>query len=305
MPAVRALHLAALALLAGGFAFPLFVLPTSAAAQSERWVLHRWYMALRFSGAFLALGTWAAWLALVAVAVSGLPAMDALRPAVLGLVAQTRFGQVWLIRLLLMLLLVAWLAWPRRGQAPPANDADVAGSALAACVLVSQAWAGHATAAPLSHVALDALHLVAAALWIGSLPPLIAVLARARAGASASTALAAAAARGFTNLGTFAVGTLALTGLINGRLMVGSLHALANSGYGRLIAAKLVLFAAMLAFAAASRFRVAPRLRDANPQSRAAAHSLWRNVAIELALGACMLAIVGVLGGSPPPGAGV
>jgi putative copper resistance protein D len=199
----------------------------------------------------------------------------------------------------LLLLLLGWLAWSRRRQVE--GNADAAGAGLAAAVLVSQVWAGHATAGPPSHVAADAVHLAAAALWVGSLPPLLAVLGRTRAGGSAWTTLGALAARGFSGLGMLAVAALAVTGFVNGRMMVGSLDALATTSYGRLVAIKLVLFSLMLALAAANRFRLSPRLASGHAQAGIAARRLWRNVAVELALGACIFAVVGLLGGGEPP----
>lgn len=304
MPAVRALHLAALALLAGGFGFPLLVLPAAVAAERERSVLRAWLARLRLCSVLAALVTWGVWLVLVAGDMSGLPMAQATSASVLGeVVGQTRFGHVWLVRCaLLLLVLVCHLAWSHRGRTEP-RRAVVLGTVLTASLLVSQVLAGHASAAPLSHMAADALHVAAAALWVGSLPPLLVVLAHARARSDAQgwSALAAASARGFTGLGTFAVGTLAITGYFNARTALGSWQALATTDYGRLIAAKLLLFAAMLVLAATNRFRFTPRLGGATADARAAQASLSRSVAAELALGACILAVVGVLGGSAPP----
>ncbi len=302
MPVVRALHLAALALLAGGFAFPLLVLPVSAVAEPQRSALWDWLARLRLWGTLLALATWLAWLVAVAAGMSGLPLAQASHPSVLELVlVRTRFGHVWLIRLALIVLMVAWLALTRRGRTPAKRASENGGAALAALVLVSQVWAGHATAAPPLHIAGDALHLAAAALWVGSLPPLLVLLARARGEERSWHVLAAAAARGFTGLGVCAVAALALTGFVNGRMMVGSLHALASTSYGQLVAAKLVLFAGMIALAAINRFRLVPQFDPGHSDPGATARALLRNVAAEIVLGAAIFAIVGLLGGTQPP----
>lgn len=302
MPAIRALHLGALALLAGGFAFPLFVLPPSAAGAPERIALQGWLARTRIASVLIALLTWLAWLLAVAVGMSGLPLAEAWGPSVLdAILLQTRFGHAWSIRLGLMLLLVCHLAWKHRGRTSQESDRDMAGTTLGASVLVSQVWAGHATAAPLTHIVADALHLLAAALWVGCLPPLLAVLTRARTGDAAWRRLAAMAARGFTALGACAVGVLAVTGFINGRMMVGTLQELATTNYGRLLAAKIVLFATMIVLAAINRFRLTPQLEPGNPQAGIAACRLWPSVAAEIAFGACVFAIVGALGGSAPP----
>ncbi|MBK6007343.1 CopD family protein [Ramlibacter ginsenosidimutans] len=298
---VRALHLGAVAVLIGGLAFPLLVLPLRRVPQPQHAALSDWLARLRLYATWVALATWLAWLAPVAMAMSGLGMAQALRPGVLELVlAQTRFGHVWLVRCALLLLLAGWLAWTRP-RAARASGRDAIGLALAAALLVSQVFAGHATAAPASHVVADALHLAAAAVWIGCLPPLLFVLARARAGAAPWDALALAAARGFTGMGVLAVAVLAVSGFLNGRMMVGSLQALVDTGYGRLILAKIVLFAVLLALAANNRLRLTPLLASDPAHRLVAARRLWRTVAAELVLGAAIFGIVGVLAGSEPP----
>ena len=299
---VRTLHLGALAVLVGGFAFPLLVLPLRRVPQPQHAALSDGFARLRAYATWAALATWLAWLAPVAMAMSGFGIAQALRPDVLALVlAQTRFGHVWLVRCALLLLLAGWLAWTRPLAARPSGGGDALGIALAAALLVSQVFAGHATAAPASHIVADALHLAAAALWIGCLPPLLFLLARARTGAAPWDALAQAAARGFTGMGAVAVAVLAVTGFLNGRMMVGSLQALVDTGYGRLIVAKVVLFAVLLALAANNRLRLTPLLASDPARARVAARRLWRAVAAELVLGAAIFGIVGVLAGSEPP----
>ena len=51
-------------------------------------------------------------------------------------------------------------------------------------MLASLAWAGHGAATPGAagdlHLAADVLHLLAAGLWLGTLPPLVLLLAEVR-----------------------------------------------------------------------------------------------------------------------------
>lgn len=297
--AVRALHFLALCLLAGGFAFPLFVLPRSGFDARPRADMRAWLARLRAWALLLALLSWLAWLALVAAAMSGRPLVQALSPSVVDTVLrQTRFGHVWVLRLAFLLLLARYIAWPRRTHFVRGTELEGMGAVLLLAVLVSQVWAGHATAAPASHIAVDALHLLAAALWLGMLPPLFVLLHRAGRGA-AWQALAAAAARRFSPVGMLAVAVLVITGFINGQMMVGSVHALAGTFYGRLVGAKVLLFAVMLVLAAFNRFLWTPRMQD-GADATTATQALWRNVVAEMVLGAAILAIVGVLGASQP-----
>ena len=77
----------------------------------------------------------------------------------------------------------------------------------------------------------------------------------------AHLALTHRALHGFGTVGTIVVAALVITGLINAWLLVGpdNISALRTTFYGRLLLAKLALFAAMLGFAALNRFRLTPR----------------------------------------------
>jgi putative copper resistance protein D len=160
---------------------------------------------------------------------------------------------------------------------------------------------GGAGAEPIVHPAADFLHLTAAAAWAGALTPLALVL-RAAGGDTASLAVARTATLRFSAFGAVAVGTLLVTGLINSFYLVGSIPALVGTDYGRLLAAKVALFFAMVAVAAINRFRLTPRLvPDATlAPARHVLRRLRRNALIEIVLGAVIIAIVAKLGVTPP-----
>ena len=90
---------------------------------------------------------------------------------------------------------------------------------------------------------------------------------------------------------------LAVTGSVNAAFLAGDPEAALGTPYGQLLAVKVALYLAMTALALTNRFRVLPRLAD----DEAALGLMWRNVAIEQALGLAILAIVSVLGTLPPP----
>jgi putative copper resistance protein D len=149
------------------------------------------------------------------------------------------------------------------------------------------------------HLAADALHLAAAAGWIGGLLPLALLLARARREQSVAWAgLAQAATRRFSTLGIVSVATLLSSGIVNAWILVGSFPALVTTPYGGLLLLKLVVFAAMLVLAAINRLWLTPRLGAAsvNDARLGALHRLTRNSVIEIALGLATFVIVGVLG---------
>src|SRR6185369_15346235 len=217
---VRAIQVAATILVAGAFAFQFLVVrvsrerewPASVRSETGRWLRS----CVLWSGA-IALLSWMLWLALVAASMSGSSLGQALRIDVLGTVlARTTFGHVWLLRFLLIVLLGLDLAWRRRrgGDGPPLG---LAAALIAAALLASLAWAGHAvgTERPLRplHLTADALHLLGAGLWLGALVPLFFVLSRARtARTQAWSAAAARATAAFSRLGLFAVATLLVSG---------------------------------------------------------------------------------------------
>jgi putative copper resistance protein D len=97
-------------------------------------------------------------------------------------------------------------------------------------------------------------------------------------------------------MGLTCVAALALTGIASAWYTVGSVPALFGTSYGRLLLAKLALFAAMIALAAANRLRWTPRLRALGGESRLALRRLRRNAIAETSLGLAVLGIVGTLG---------
>jgi putative copper resistance protein D len=312
MVVARAVHIAATVLTAGAFAFQVLVAPPAnddEQAKAARMEIARW---LRLAGAWgvsLALVSWLIWLALVAASMSGGTLAQALSAEVLRTVlTRTTFGQVWMLRFALVVLLAGVLFLSRRRGSTVRPALGPVGAGLAAGLLMTLAWAGHAVGTEQSmrpfHLTADALHLLGAGLWLGALVPLLFVLGRARSSpAQAWHKIAATATRRFSTLGVFAVVTLLVTGLINAWFLVGSFAALIDTSYGRLVSAKLALFMAIVSIAAFNRAKLMPRVTaDGNRGDflQAALKSLWRNVIAEICLGATILVIVGGLGTMPP-----
>jgi copper resistance protein D len=182
---------------------------------------------------------------------------------------------------------------------------DIAAIALAAGLVGSLAFAGHAVGGAGSegiiHPVADFFHLLAAAAWVGTLVPLALLLAGAGHEAT-SIAIAQTATVKFSTLGIAGVATLLVTGSINTWYLAGSIAALTETDYGRLLSIKVALFLAMVAIAAVNRLRLTPRLvLEAIPTT--GRHALWqlrRNAVIEVVIGAIIIAIVAVLGMTPP-----
>jgi putative copper export protein/mono/diheme cytochrome c family protein len=290
--ALRFVHFAAAIALAGEFAFLLWVaLPLrSYAPEAWREAVERGRRAAARWLA-LALASGALWFFVQATVMSGASAFD---PDALGAtLTGTFFGRVALARLALAVALAAALRMLRRA-AMNAGPLALCG-ALSAALLATLAGTGHGAAEGGAdravHLSEDALHLLAAGAWLGALPALARVLRK-----DAGIGFAERAARRFSTLGVASVAVLAATGAVNAWYTVGNVPALFGTRYGELLGAKLALFAAMLAFAAANRLRWTPRLA----WQPLAASRLRRNVLAEIALGLGVLALVAALGVTVP-----
>jgi len=187
--AARFLHFTAAILLTGVFTFerliagPAFRRFGAAPANGTRL---RWRLGwLAWASLAFAIGSDAAWLAAVAAGMSGKPLGAAVsQGAMLIVLTRTQFGADWLLRFALALLLGCCLLMQRRERGWAHGAICWTALLFAAAMLASLAWAGHGTATPGPsgdlHLAADVLHLLAAGLWLGTLPPLILFLAEAR-----------------------------------------------------------------------------------------------------------------------------
>ncbi len=172
---------------------------------------------------------------------------------------------------------------------------------LALAAVATLAWSGHAGASEggigILHRASDIVHVIAASAWLGTLALLLLAIARLD---TLNAELIAALGR-FAVTGTLIVGALILSGIVNLWAIVGfkALPALVATDYGRMLILKLLLFAAMLGFAAYNRWRLVPRLeRSANEGAR----SLRASVSLEAAAAVGVILAVAVLGTQSPTG---
>jgi putative copper resistance protein D len=227
-----------------------------------------------------------AWLALVAASVSDQPVFG-VEPGTLWLLfTATTFGHVWTLRAL-SLLLVALALWRQMSA--------LAFVAAAAC-LASLALAGHAAAGVGTQreieLASDMVHLIAAGAWLGALPALAWILAH-----ETETIRVHRVVRRFSVYGVASVTALVATGIVNAWYRLGSVAALTQSDYGRLLLAKLLLVAAMVVLALFNRYLWTPRLLGPQPS---ALRALRRNTLLEIVAGLGVIAIVGALGVTMP-----
>ena len=306
--AARAVHFASTVAFVGAIVFGSVVAdPTfrSAPAGSPPDNFRRQLAWIAWIGLGLAVVSGAAWLVLLAAEISGRPLAEVFGGGVVRTVlTRTRFGTVWNVRFVFAILLTGTLVPSVRARHAASPWRGALSASLAVALVGSLAWAGHAAGTPgfagKVHVIADALHLVAAAAWVGGLLPLALLFATARRGADpALGSVAREATRRFSTLGVISVGTIFATGLVNTYVLAGSVPALLETEYGEFLLVKIGLFIAMVCIAAINRLRLSPRLASANASSKAV-RQLQRNTLIEAAVGLLILGIVGVLGTLPP-----
>jgi copper resistance protein D len=250
-----------------------------------------------------------AWLAAVAANMSGKPlGIPLCRDVVPVVLTRTRFGEDWLLRLVLAGLVGACLL-ALQGLRRGVGAIGWAALFLAALMLWSLGWAGHGATTPGPpgdlHLVADILHLLAAGLWLGTLIPLSLLLAEARRiGDPSWGAIMRAATRRFSVLAMTSVATLFSAGLVNTWFLAGTAPTLIGTEYGRLLLAKIAIFLTMVVIAAVNLLRLTPRLADPSARTTggvwATVAQLRWNTVIEASCGLAVLAIVGVLGTLPP-----
>jgi copper transport protein len=181
----------------------------------------------------------------------------------------------------------------------------VVGVAAAATMLL-EVLAGHAAApSPLRPLNLLAqwLHLLAVGAWAGGLVWLLAGLlgrdhpaqGTGKPNGGAPVGRVQAVVR-FSRLALPVVAVIAVTGALRALDLAGGWRGLLDTGFGRVLDLKLLVFAAVLALAARNRYRLVPAL--ANPAGSLGA--LRRSVAGEVALVGCVLLAAAVLTQLPP-----
>jgi copper resistance protein D len=297
---VRAIHFAATSIVAGCLIFRLLVVEPSLRSP-EAVAIRKQTHRIAAIGLAVAVASGAIWLLLQAATMSGLPFGEAMTADVLSMVVTgTQFGLTQDVRFGLGIVLAGCLTYDHRASGRWLGLMSALG------LIAAIAWTGHAGAGDGAmgtlHLAADVLHLIGAGAWLGGLVSLTLLLAAVRRGGYASMLLARHAIKRFSILGIACVGALILTGIVNAWSLVGSLHTLIFSEYGRLLTLKIGLFAIMLAFAAVNRFWLMPRLVSPaghEPQLNSL-RQLSLSSVIEIVLGMMIYGIVGVLGTQHP-----
>ena len=291
---LRGGHVAALLVLCGTLGFRALILPGLGAAPPAE-PLRR----LALLSAALALVLGAAWFLAEAAVVSGISRPLALLSALPSVLAYLGFARLLALRLALLILLLVCLALLPPGRLGGWRlggwrlDGWRLGGlcAAAGAALGLQPWLGHAGAAGGRAGAIlpwaELVHLLGAALWLGGLPALRLALPR--------LAQPGPAVHRFAAVALAAVVAIAASGTVQGWYLVGGIGRLTDTGYGRIVLLKLVLFAAALILALANRLVLSRRLDVPAARRRFAVA-----VTIEALAGLGIVGAAGFLAGLPP-----
>ncbi|HKA93903.1 MAG TPA: copper resistance protein CopC, partial [Acidimicrobiia bacterium] len=215
---------------------------------------------------------WAGWIGALVTTVVGiglegayaaaLPLGDAVKPSVIGDVLDTRFGRVWLLRLVLLLVAIPFLRLlvNRRPvvEYPLPRWWRPAAAVVAVGLLLTPGLSGHAGTGrwvPLAIIA-DVTHVGGVSLWLGGLVVLLAVVLRR----SRLDELREVVPR-YSRLALGAICVIVVSGGFQAWRQLGSLSNLRDTDYGKILAAKLIAFGALIITAAFSREIVNRRFR--------------------------------------------
>jgi putative copper resistance protein D len=216
---------------------------------------------------------------------------------------ETPFGTVSMVRITLLVaaVVVAFLPWTNRSWFSALLH-------ISAVLLISQAWLGHAAEGGTGlygdiMVTVYSIHVIAAAAWVGGLPPLLFALVEQRLfGPHEAREWSLDILSRYSLMAMVAVTLIVVSGIANaGFRVAGSFDKLFDTSYGDALFTKIAFVAVMLILASFNRFVAMPRLRAASLKGMGQITRLRYSVALELVLGLAVLGVAAILGITPPP----
>ncbi|PLT31148.1 copper resistance protein CopC [Peribacillus deserti] len=164
------------------------------------------------------------------------------------LLTNTSFGQIWMVQIVLLVFL-GFACFGVTGNQFNKRLFVWASFAISVALLLTKSFTSHAATSEnnILPVSMDFLHLFAASIWIGSLTAMVSLFAKSRK--STSQEQDGEIIQRFSAWGIGTVVVLTLTGLYGSFLHIPNLDSLFNTGYGRVLCGKVILFMIMLLFA--------------------------------------------------------
>ncbi|TPE19748.1 copper homeostasis membrane protein CopD [Pantoea vagans] len=279
-PALRALHFAAVMLLTASACYSALLAP-----ERYRPQLARRLNPLVNGSAWLALLSALAMLACQNVLMSG-DSANLLQPDIWLAVLGTHFGAVWQWEIVFSVLAVSALlltAQLRQQALLLAGVLQLACMALTGHAAMREGWPG------LLHQINHALHLIAAAFWVGGLVPLLLLMREARRIDRRTDAIRTMMR--FSRYGHLAVALTLLTGGVNSLMILGWPLTWHESRYSLLLLGKVLLVTLMVGVALINRYWLVPRFRVAGSGTQ---QKFIRMTQLELLLACGVVGLVSV-----------
>ncbi len=276
---LRALSLAGLALFAGAVFFRLVLLPSSAPdGETEQKFERAWRYLCAFA-LFLSAAGLVLWVPLQFISLAG--SAENLSAVFFSALSGTAFGVASCLRALAIIVALILLR-----PAEKSLQLRVVLLLVAIFALTLQIRMGHAAASdtlwlPVAVVA----HIIAAALWFGSLAPLYLLL-------RLSPEAGLRAARHFSLFGMVFVAVLVAGAVVAGYLLSGGVAGLIGTAYGNIILLKIALLVIMLLIAALNRFYLSGAQRSGQ--------GLKAALIVEAATGLAVFLAASLLATQPP-----
>jgi copper transport protein len=282
---VRFFNLLLILICAGGAASMLFVL-TDAAPEVRR---RLWFLLL---GCGVALAFFALLgLPFEAAEQNGTSLWSGFGAKALDAVRQMRFGEVWIARAWLALI-VAVLAFALQYEGRARRPLGAALLVAAGALALTPTASGHANVSGTLTFLVDALHVFSASAWGGGLVFLAAALILTRR--NDRWPLAARVVPRFSTLALGSVVLLLAAGGANAYLEVRALRGFVDSTYGALVLVKIALAFPLLALGAFNNRVSVPRLR-AGINSSEVRRQFARAIGAELLVFALIIGVTAVL----------
>ena len=288
---VRGMSVAAAFSLLGTLVFAIVLLPmivpTAPApiADLHHPVLRRLlWISISVSGSALL-----AWLVLEAADLAEAESIGQAFATVPKVLLVTVFGHVIALQLLMLAAATLILAGLRQ------RWGYILAAAFAAILVALEAGHTHALAmhfGPSFLLASQVVHLLAGAVWLGGLLPLLLFVHALPVYSGAKLAWR------FSPIGAGCVLALATTASYQGWVLVGGLRGLSTTAYGLMALVKISLFFALLCFAAINRFYFTPALSGG--RAEIAKSRIVFSIGVEAGLGLCIVLAAGVLSTLPP-----
>jgi copper transport protein len=222
-----------------------------------------------------------------------------------GVLFATRYGSLWIARLILTLALLGLLARNALNLQTSRRE-QVLTFSVALLLLLSISLGSHAAGEPQPTlpVAADVIHLLAASVWVGGLLAFgLGVWSIRKIDPATRTHFTAQLIPRFSVVALSSVAALAVTGLYSAVLRIGTVDALWTTVYGQTLIVKLLIALSMIGLGAINLLVITPRIKRAaaNPLSTPRLADVFhRSVTGEVMLGLGLVLSVSVLTSLPP-----